>query len=294
MQRIALAGLLLVAASPSLATAEPVERVAWQDHWPRVHGLEYAAAGAFGVGALVIALAIDQRTSGWQGGMLHDGMVRELLRLRTRAGRDNARAVGDMGYRIMLVYPFLDAIVTAWAVHGNADVAWQMFAIDAEAMALAGLIGLLTDHFIGRGRPSQRACQQDAEYERFCNEPDEFVSFVSGHATIAAAGAGLTCAHHGNLPLYGGGGFDLIACGAAVGLAAMTGIARIANDRHWATDVSAGLLLGGLIGVAVPSILHYRRLPARQPGAVRPMQLQLRLLPLVGPGVAAGVLVARY
>jgi membrane-associated phospholipid phosphatase len=192
----------------------------------------------------------------------------------------------------MLVYPFLDALVTGWAVHGNPDVAWQMFAMDAEAMALAGFVGLLTDHSIGRARPSQRPCQRDEEYEQFCNDSDEFGSFVSGHSTIAAAGAGLTCAHHLNLPLYGGGALDVVACGAAVAIAGVTGIARIANDRHWATDVSAGLLVGGLIGFGIPTFLHYRQSPTRQRGSGGPVRVQL--LPLIAPGMMAGVLFGKY
>jgi membrane-associated phospholipid phosphatase len=291
MRLPALVALLIAGAPNSAARADASERVAWQEHWPRVHEIEYVATGVFGLGSLTIVLAFDQRSSGLNGGVLHDDAVRGVLRLRSRAARDAARTVGDATYHVMLAYPFLDALVTAWAVHGSADVAWQMFAIDAEAMALAGFLSLLTDHAIGRARPSHHPCQRDSQYEQFCNTSDEFGSFVSGHSAIAAAGAGLTCAHHLNMPLYGGGPPDVVACGAAIGMAAATGIARIANDRHWMTDVAAALLMGGLIGFGVPSLLHYQR-PAR--AFVDDRGLQLRLMPLMGPGLAAGVVVGRY
>jgi hypothetical protein len=33
----------------------------------------------------------------------------------------------------------------------------------------------------------------------------KFQSFISGHTLMAFTGAGLICAHHSHLPLYGGG-----------------------------------------------------------------------------------------
>jgi membrane-associated phospholipid phosphatase len=276
----------------SVTTAEPQTRVEWQRHWPKVHLVEYIATGVLVLGALTLVLGVDPQTHGVQGGALYDDGVRSLLRAETRAGRDTARIVGDVGYRTLLLYPFLDVLIAPLAVHGNPEVAWQMFALDAEVMAIAGFVGIFTDHVFGRARPSQRECVRAGNYERFCNDSDAFGSFLSGHSAIAAAGAGLTCAHHLNLPLYGGGPFDIMACAAAAALAVTTGVARIVNDRHWATDVTAGLLIGGLAGYGLPALLHYRAAPEQQQQARS--RLRMRLLPLIASDRVTAVLLGSY
>ena len=289
---ITLAFVLHAGVAPCTARAEEGPGVAWRSHWPKMHLIEYAVTGALTVGALTIAFTAEPRSSGAQGGLLYDHGTREVLRAESRAGRDRARTVGDVGYWAMMLYPFLDALVTPWIVHGSPEVAWQMFAMNVEAFSVAGLISIVTTRFIGRARPSQRECTRDSDYERFCESKDEFSSFVSGHAAIAAASAGLTCAHHLNQPLYGGGAFDILACGATTALALTTGIARIMNDRHWATDVTAGWLIGGLAGYGLPALLHYQRAPDERGSAGN--FLQLRLLPLVAPATFGGTLIGRY
>jgi membrane-associated phospholipid phosphatase len=210
--------------------------------------------------------------------------VRERLNAPDRAGRDLARTIGDFGYRSLLLYPFADAAITAWAVHGNGEVAWQMFAISSEAMAFAGLAGIATDHLIGRARPSYRPCKADPEYERFCNESDEFSSFISGHTAVATAGAAVSCAHHLNLPLYGGGAGDVAACVGTSALAITTGVARLVNDRHWATDVVFAWGIGAVSGFVLPSLLHYRDRPQREEtGSGGSARFRFALAPLLWP-----------
>ncbi|HEV8549343.1 MAG TPA: phosphatase PAP2 family protein, partial [Polyangiaceae bacterium] len=82
-------------------------------------------------------------------------------------------------------------------------------------------------------------------------------SFMSGHTTIAFTGAGLICAHHQHLPLYGGGAPDLLACIAALGAATTAGAMRVAADKHYATDVLLGMGVGLFAGYGLPNLLHY-------------------------------------
>jgi membrane-associated phospholipid phosphatase len=281
----------LATASSESANAPNESGVAWKRHWPKVHLVEYVVTGALVVGALALTFGVDPQTHGGQGGVLYDNGVRSLLRAETRSGRDAARIVGDMGYRVLLLYPFLDLLITPLAVHGNPEVAWQMLAMDAEVMAIAGFVGIFTDHVFGRARPSQRECAQDSHYERFCNGEDQFGSFLSGHSAIAAAGAGLTCAHHLNMPLYGGGAADVIACAAAATIAVTTGVARIVNDRHWATDVTAGLLIGGLAGYGIPALFHYRSAPESQLARDR---LRMQFVPTISTDRVTGTLLGSY
>lgn len=174
---VTLAFVLQAGVATSTAGAEEAPGVAWRSHWPKMHPIEYAVTGALTGGALTSALAAEPRSSGVQGGLLYDHATREVLRAETRAGRDRARTVGDLGYRTMMLYPFVDALVTPWIVHGSPDVAWQMFAMNVEAVSVAGLISIVTTRFIGRARPSQRECTRDGDYERFCASTDEFSSF---------------------------------------------------------------------------------------------------------------------
>src|SRR5262249_22472634 len=71
--------------------------------------------------------------------------------------------------------------------------------------------------------------------------------------------AGLTCAHHTHLPLYGGGAVDIIACAVVLTAAAAEPVLRIAADHHYATDVTVGAVLGFASGYALPMALHYGR-----------------------------------
>ena len=275
-----LAPVLAIAllAHASAAHAEPAETVAWQPEWHKVGALELVASSVLAATAIGLVLFVDQHSTGAHGGILFDDGLRSALRADTRSGRDRARLIGDIGYRTMLVFPLIDLGVS-WAIHGDDEVAMQMLGIDFEVIAFAGFVGILTDHAVGRARPSVEPCDDDQEYEKFCNAADQFGSFLSGHTIMATAHAAVTCAHHFNLPLYGGGAGDVAACAAASAFALTTGIARVINDRHWATDVTAALLLGGAAGYLWPAWYHYRNRDADDDGGAR-----LMLLPALEPG----------
>jgi membrane-associated phospholipid phosphatase len=283
-------GALTLAAQPPTAFAQEPDahenRVVWQPHWRKVHPIEYGATLAFGLGAIGISFFVDPRASGGHGGVLFDNAFRDLLRADSRSGRDAARVVGDWGYRTMALFPFVDVAIT-WAVHGNSEVALQMVSMDAEALAVAGFIGIATDHFIGRARPSVEPCSHNDNYEQFCGNKDQFSSFLSGHSVIAAAGAGVTCAHHLSLPLYGGGAGDIAACAASTAFAVTTGIARMVNDRHWATDVTTAWIAGAAVGYVWPRLFHYRS--KSDPAAV-----SFSVFPSVTPGAYAGTVAGLF
>lgn len=263
------------------------ETVSWQPEWRKVQPFEYASTAVLSASAIGVAFLVDPRDSGHYGGVSFDGSVRKLLRAETRSGRDTARSIGDFGYQTMGLFPFIDALLS-WAVHRNGEVAWQMIAMDLEAMAVAGFVGIMTDHFIGRARPSTAPCHENPDYEKFCNKQDEFSSFLSGHSVIAAAGAGVTCAHHLSLPLYGGGAADIAACAVTSALALTTGLARIVNDRHWATDVTAAWIAGAAIGYIWPRYFHYRR------GDDDKDAVSFSVYPSIGPGQYSGTLAGAF
>lgn len=228
--------------------------------WSTFRPWQYGFTGASVAAIALLSTAKDYRSDGKYGGVLFDEPIRDALLLESREAKDAARVVGDVGFRGLALYPIvIDTIAVTWIGHGSSQVAWQMFWIDLQALSLSGALALTAEKFIGRARPSTGPCERDPQYEEYCGGGDRFASFFSGHTAIAATSAGLICAHHQNLPLYGGGAGDSAACIAAVTIAATTGVARVANDRHWATDVLTGGLVGAFSGYLLPVWLHYHK-----------------------------------
>ena len=73
---------------------------------------------------------------------------------------------------------------------------------------------------------------------------ENFKSFPSGHTSSAFVGASLTCFM-----------VDKYSCGFLMGVAALTGYWRIAGNKHWFTDVVAGMALGLVNGRVAPSLV---------------------------------------
>jgi membrane-associated phospholipid phosphatase len=114
-------------------------------------------------------------------------------------------------------------------------------------------------------RPRQNAsgvgCERDTE------------AFWSGHTSIVAASAGLVWASHRYMPLWGSPVADASACALAVTGALVTGVTRLAADRHYASDVIVGMGVGFGLGYAVPILLHYTRKESPLTLAIQPETL---------------------
>lgn len=243
--------------TPSRAAAEQTRTVAWSEEWPRFRPVEIGVTAALTLQVATVTLFYPPPKANWHGGILWDDAVRNGLRLHTKSARATADEVSDAIYYGLLAYPLLDAGVVAGAVHGSGDVAVQMLAMDLEAFAFTGAIALTAEK-IGRVRPEERGCRTDPKYGEDCDKPAQLnASFLSGHTTIAFTGAGLICAHHQNLPLYGGGAPDLVACITALGAATTAGAMRVAADKHYSTDVLLGMGVGLFGGYGLPTLLHY-------------------------------------
>ena len=141
--------------------------------------------------------------------------------------------------------------------NGNFDVAVQMALIDIQAFASIGLLSRGGHRFIARERPDVSPCTSDREYHGLCLG-GRYASFPSGHTASAFGGAGLVCAHHARLPLYGGGAPDVVVCVAAASLATTASLLRVTSDRHYISDVIVGAGLGVGLGFVVPYFVHYR------------------------------------
>jgi len=108
---------------------------------------------------------------------------------------------------------------------------------------------------VRRERPDSSECWRLHPDGKGC--PLDTESFYSGHTAIAATSAGLVCASHSRMPLWGNPIADGAACALGTTAAVASGLSRIAADRHYATDVLTGFGLGFGMGYAVPVLLHY-------------------------------------
>jgi membrane-associated phospholipid phosphatase len=255
-------GAWVFGAAPGAASAEPAKRVEWQRGWDRFTPAEGAAT----VGALLGTYIVDSSFPNPEHAVLDfqvpvlDPTGRELLRFRRADDQDVWARWGDIGFRTMALFPYIvDAGVVALGIHRNVDVAAQLLLIDLEAFSLAGLVHHTTSRLTGRPRPYMEECFDDGDSTRYrCGvDKREVKSFYAGHASAAFTSAGLTCLHHQNLPLWGGGGADQWACVWAVTLASFTAYTRIASDEHWLSDTMIGVGTGWLFGYFVPKWLHY-------------------------------------
>jgi hypothetical protein len=248
---------LAVSLAPKDAAAQANE-VEWDSEWPRFRRAEIAFTAGMGLQLAAALFIYPDPQRNWEGGILFDEPARDALRIKTRKGRETAQLVGDTMYYSLIGYTLLvDPLIVAGAVHGSGDVALQMMAMNLESFAFVGAIALSAEK-LGRVRPSARGCQENPDYAADCD--DEAMlnsSLMSGHTAAAFAGAGLTCAHHTNLPLYGGGAPDIAACAVALTAAGTVGTLRVMSDDHYATDVVLGAALGLFGGYGLPMLLHY-------------------------------------
>jgi membrane-associated phospholipid phosphatase len=158
-------------------------------------------------------------------------------------------------------------------VHEDLLVALEAVAVSA---ALTNAIKMTT----ARTRPY-------AEYEaiEFSEDPDQNMSFPSGHTSFAFALASgfatvATLRERKLAPVFWGIGMPA---------AALVGYLRMAGDRHWLGDVLVGASLGTLVGVGLPWLVHHPRtgvLPRRVQRDTR--KRSIGILPAPGGVIVVG------
>ncbi|HEX7663724.1 MAG TPA: phosphatase PAP2 family protein [Polyangiaceae bacterium] len=286
------------------ARAEDPDKVEWSKDWPRMRAVEVADVFALTAASYAINAYWEPRhTANWHGGILFDDAVRKLLKGRTLAIQETAGNVSDNLYKFGVLTPYVvDVFFVSLSIHQNADVALEMLLINMQSLGLAGVLSLSSEHLVGRSRPYVQDCGPDgvvrdangAPLLSHCDGVGDYQSFYSGHAAAVSTMAGLTCAHHQHLPLYGGGFADLAPCLLMMGAAAATGVTRIVADRHWATDVITGWGVGAFSGYVLPSLLHYGFASGHAVGEIKTQNVRMLPSPLVYPGGAGFQMVGLF
>ena len=199
---------------------------------------------------------------------MFDDAVRGAMRLSSPSARRTARTVGDWPYYAAGALPLLADPLVAWLSHDDSKAALNLELMALEAFSYAGLLSFVSTRISERERPDTTECLRQQPSGVSCERDTE--AFWSGHTSIVAASAGVVCANHQFMALWGNRAADAGACALAGSAALVTATSRVMADRHYATDVLLGLGLGFGIGYGVPALLHYRRSRAPVVVALRP------------------------
>lgn len=238
--------------------AESEHRLQWKPEWRPFEWVDavqtVVTAGAY----VYVQFGIEpQDEPRWTGPILFDAGARDALVADSRQGRNRAADISDVFWIAPMVYPFVDSVIVPLAFDDwNWDIAWELTAMNLQAASVDALLTRFGHHVILRERPDTEPCNEDPEYDQTCfGGPN--ASFPGGHSSAALLGAGLVCAHHSQLPLYGGGFPDAAICALTLAMGTTSTVARMVADRHYLSDSIAGAVIGLGTGFGMPVLLHY-------------------------------------
>jgi len=244
------------AAEPEPKPKPAAHRLVW--NFPRFRLWEFIAAGAVSVGNIGLEVAYSHHPRDrWTRPILLDAPARSFFRGGTADSRELADDISDYLWHGTTYYVLLDGLLTPLVTDKlNTDVALQLTLLNWQAVGMTGLLARIAHDTVGRTRPSLQGCTNEPDAENRC----EFrgASFIAGHAAMTSANAGLACADHRALRLYGGGIPDAAVCPIMVTTAASVGVLRIIADKHWLSDTIVAWIVGGSVGYGMPYFLHFR------------------------------------
>jgi len=178
-----------------------------------------------------------------------DSSVRDALRWDDTEKANVISYVVPLGVEPLVVFG-LDAFAArdAGAPKG---AAWVDALLISEATSIALAMNQAVKFAVGRERPFVHALPE-ADKPHTAHPSDNNVSFYSGHSTFAFAlavsgGTVASMRRYRLAPWIWGAGLTLATASAYL---------RIAADRHYASDVTVGAILGSLTGFAVPTFFH--------------------------------------
>jgi len=235
--------------TPPLVAPPTTEKPSlWRKEWPEFRTTEGVTTIAAGLATAAIVIIGPIQQPRWQGPILFDDAVRNSLRAENPSTRRTYRTIGDYTYHLSPVLPLVDVLLVSTFGHSDSKLALNLGAMMLEAYSYSGLSSFISTELSARKRPYSE-CRDGGE----CDTQ----SFFSGHSAISATGAGLMCANHTRIALYGNPILDIGSCVLASANALLTATTRVVADRHYATDVLLGTGVGFGFGYAVPVLLHY-------------------------------------
>ena len=177
-----------------------------------------------------------------------DASVRNALKWSDTGAADTASNV--TGFAVMPLGALGLEVLAAWHEDELKGFPVDVLLI-AEATSIAAVLNQVVKFSVGRERPFVHALPS-ALKNRTSAPSDNNTSFYSGHTNLVFALA----VSSGTVATMRGYRWAPWVWGAGLAVAATTGYLRIAADRHYATDVLTGAVVGGAVGFAVPYLLH--------------------------------------
>jgi membrane-associated phospholipid phosphatase len=224
--------------------------------WPRqelpVNFWDGVAAGALGAATIAVQFGVPNPSAPKWSSTGFDDWVRGWLRIPGEDGRNAAALTSDFFVYTLAAAPFINAFFVAGWEHERMDVAWKLAALDAETLLTVTFVTLSLQKLTARERPFVKECQINPSLSE-CSIGGKYASFPSAHTSVVFAAVALECFHHGFLDTTHTGWGGAV-CPVTIVVATGTAVLRIAADRHWATDVITGALLGGGLGYAIPAL----------------------------------------
>lgn len=124
-----------------------------------------------------------------------------------------------------------------------------------EALVIGNAVGGVLKVVLGRARPSVHENPDPSDFRLgrgLSLRSDDYQSFPSGHTIAAfAAAAAVTAETRRYWPAY-----TWLIGPAMYGGAALAGVSRMYDNRHWATDVITGAAIGTFAGLKVVRFHH--------------------------------------
>lgn len=177
-----------------------------------------------------------------------DRSVRNGLRWSTPGAADTASNVTAFALAPLAALG-LDTLASSHdGAVGNAPVDGLLI---AEATALAVDLNQAVKFAVGRERPFVHALAP-VDKGKTAHPSDNNLSFYSGHTNLAFALA----TSSGTLASMRGYRWSPAVWVTGLTIASATGYLRIAADKHYASDVLVGAVVGSAVGVAVPWYFH--------------------------------------
>jgi membrane-associated phospholipid phosphatase len=291
------ASLVVATALTGVARADEPGPVEWR--WATFQAWEYPVTGVALGSALALRAFGPTPSANWRGGILGDDWIQSHTKLDSIPQRDRVTRITDYFLYGAMAYRLVDSTILPMVVWGKPGVALQLSMIDLESFGFTAIALWGGQAVFGRERPFVGHCADPsfAAAESGCasDASEHNRSFFAGHPATVLTAAGLTCTHHGHLPLYGGGAPDVLACGLMIGAAAMTAVGREITEKHHASDVVVGLGVGAFSGWVLPEVLHYGRAkPTAATADVVPPLVRASVMPRVGPNEAGVALTGTW
>ncbi len=198
-------------------------------------------------GTAAIQFGANEKTR-WTSTNSFDTEIRDGLRADSQSSREDASTASDVMLGLSAGLLPLLSIGKTLSEH-DCHEAYDMATDAAKAFSLTLLLTTGTKMIAGRERPFVQECDGSPPGDASCGSSSRKLSFFSGHASMAATGAGLACSYAIKRTTWGESRIARFTpCALGIGTALTAGALRIVSDEHWGSDVIVGLLVGATVG----------------------------------------------